>query len=309
MSADAFRRALGAFATGVTIVTTVDSRGEMVGLTANSFNSVSLDPPMVLWSLARSSRSLAAFESAGAFAIHVLAANQESLSARFAARGADKFAGLEVARGVDGVPLLDGCSARFQCRTVYRYEGGDHVIFVGEVVHFDHSDRAPLVFQQGRYAVATSKAALARGGDQAGDDAAFDRDFLIYLLGQAHYRQLRRLQGQLERHGLSELDWFAVSALSAHGELSVAALASELRFTGSELTYDQVAGLAVVGLVELRGGHDPDARARLTPKGRQAVVELVAAAKAIEADSERDLGYDEIRILKHWLRGIIDASG
>jgi 3-hydroxy-9,10-secoandrosta-1,3,5(10)-triene-9,17-dione monooxygenase reductase component len=309
MPTDAFRRALGAFATGVTIVTTVDADGGFVGLTANSFNSVSLDPPMVLWSLARNSRALGAFESASAFAIHVLAADQQALSVRFATRGVDKFAGLTIEHGVDGVPLLEGCSARFQCLTVYRYEGGDHVIFVGEVVKFDHSSRAPLVFQHGRYAVATRKVSPGIASTAPEGNATFDRDFLIYLLGQAHYRQLRLIQGHLNRHGLNELDWFVLTSLSAHGELSIAQLESELRFTDSELTYDQVAGLMVAGFVELRGGHDPDARATLMPKGRQAVVELVAAAKAVEADSERDLGHDETRILKRWLRSIIDAPG
>src|SRR5689334_23755866 len=110
-----FRDALGAFATGVTIVTTRGPNGADIGLTANSFNSVSLDPPMVLWSLARASFSLPAFQANPWFAVHVLAADQDGLSHRFATRGVDKFAGLELERGQGEVPLLPGCSARFQC--------------------------------------------------------------------------------------------------------------------------------------------------------------------------------------------------
>src|SRR6185503_13266212 len=110
-----FRNALGAFTTGVTIVTTCDGAGRDVGLTVNSFNSVSLEPPLVLWSLARSSASLAAFVEAPYFAVHILGARQEALSNCFARRGADKFAGLELVRGHGGVPLLDGCAARFEC--------------------------------------------------------------------------------------------------------------------------------------------------------------------------------------------------
>jgi flavin reductase (DIM6/NTAB) family NADH-FMN oxidoreductase RutF len=152
-----FRTALGAFATGVTIVTTRDAEGRDVGLTANSFNSVSLDPPMVLWSLAKSSRSLPAFLEAGHFAVHVLAANQEELSLRFATRGADKFSGLDVERSAGQVPLLRGCSARFVCRTAFRHEAGDHMIFVGEVESFDHSDLPELLFHRGRYSLAVPK--------------------------------------------------------------------------------------------------------------------------------------------------------
>src|SRR4249919_2131388 len=105
-----FRGALGAFTTGVTIVTTRDDGGHDVGLTVNSFNSVSLEPPLVLWSLARNAASLPAFVAAEHFAVHILAADQEPLSNRFAQRGADKFAGLELARGEGGVPLLPGCA-------------------------------------------------------------------------------------------------------------------------------------------------------------------------------------------------------
>src|SRR5579885_1464286 len=153
-----FRSALGAFATGVTVVTTRGANGEAVGLTANSFNSVSLDPPLVLWSLARSARSLPVFSQAPHWAVHILAADQEALSNRFAARGEDKFAGLETDTSAQNVPLLRGCAARFLCRTAFQYEGGDHIIFVGEVIEFDRSDSPPLVFHGGRYAFATKKA-------------------------------------------------------------------------------------------------------------------------------------------------------
>ena len=162
-----FRSALGAFATGVTIVTTRTGSGVDVGLTANSFNSLSLDPPMVLWSLAKSSRSLPAFLESGYFAVHVLAASQEALSHTFATRGAEKFAGLALERGRAGIPLLDGCTARFQCRTAIKYEGGDHLVFIGEVEAFDHFDRPPLVFHGGRYAAAVARPSAAPPLDAA----------------------------------------------------------------------------------------------------------------------------------------------
>lgn len=146
-----FRKALGSFATGVTVVTTSGTAGEDIGLTANSFNSVSLDPPMILWSLARSSLSLPAFRSAQHFAVHILGEDQEDISGRFARRGEDKFAGVELERGPSAIPMLKNFAARFVCRTAYQYEGGDHIIFVGEVVELDQRARAPLLFHGGQY--------------------------------------------------------------------------------------------------------------------------------------------------------------
>ncbi|WP_231562375.1 enoyl-CoA hydratase-related protein [Sphingomonas sp. 35-24ZXX] len=145
-----YRDALGQFATGVTIVTTRDSDGKAVGVTANSFNSVSLDPPLVLWSLARSARSMAAFEQSGQFAVHILASDQDALSNRFASRIEDKFAGLDI--GEDGPPRIEGCSARLVCSTRHLYEGGDHVIMVGEVVDYESDGKPPLLFHGGTYA-------------------------------------------------------------------------------------------------------------------------------------------------------------
>lgn len=147
------RSALGAFATGVTIITT-EYDGELAGVTANSFNSVSLNPPMVLWSLGKSALSLPLFDQASHFTVHILAEDQESLSTRFATRGGDKFENLDFARGCAGLPLLDGCTARFQCRKVFAYEGGDHIIFVGEIEQFDHIPKKPLLFHRGQFGAA-----------------------------------------------------------------------------------------------------------------------------------------------------------
>ena len=147
-----FRLALGGFVTGVTIVTTRDAGGVPAGVTASSFNSVSLDPPLVLWSLAKSARCRAAFHASRSWAVHVLAAGQQELSARFASRIDDKFAGLHTEEGLGGLPLLPGCVARLQCQTAFEYDGGDHTILVGEVIAFDRSDATPLLFHGGSYA-------------------------------------------------------------------------------------------------------------------------------------------------------------
>jgi 3-hydroxy-9,10-secoandrosta-1,3,5(10)-triene-9,17-dione monooxygenase reductase component len=145
------RRALGSFVTGVTVVTTLTPEDDPVGLTVNSFNAVSLSPPLVLWSLSRRAASYDAFVQASHFAVNVLAEDQAALSERFARTGGDKFTGVAWRSGLTGMPLLDGTVASFVCRNAHRYPGGDHLIFVGEVLAMECSARMPLVYAGGRY--------------------------------------------------------------------------------------------------------------------------------------------------------------
>lgn len=147
----ALRDALGRFATGVTIITCVDGGGQRVGLTANSFNSLSLEPPLVLWSLRRESPTFDAFESATHFAINVLAEPQVELSRRFAAQVEDRFAEGHWTSGLGGAPVLTGCTAVFECRTHARLDGGDHRLYVGEVLRVVEQGLAPLLFHSGHY--------------------------------------------------------------------------------------------------------------------------------------------------------------
>jgi len=146
-----FRRALGTFPTGVCIITARAVDGNPVGVTCSSFNSVSLDPPLILWSLGKSTYSRPVFEAAEHWAVHVLGAGQEHVSDRFARAGDDKFVGVQTVSGIGKVPLLVDCSTRFQCKTEHIYDGGDHIILVGRVLDFDHSDRLPLIFHSGAY--------------------------------------------------------------------------------------------------------------------------------------------------------------
>jgi flavin reductase (DIM6/NTAB) family NADH-FMN oxidoreductase RutF len=145
-----FRHALGQFATGVTIVTTADAQGHPVGLTISSFNSVSLEPPLVLWSLGHRAASLPIFQQCTHYAIHVLAAEQQVLAQRFATRGVDKFAGLDWQPNAQGVPLITGAAAVFECTHRNRHDEGDHTIFVGQVQHCQHLQGArPLLYHGG----------------------------------------------------------------------------------------------------------------------------------------------------------------
>jgi flavin reductase (DIM6/NTAB) family NADH-FMN oxidoreductase RutF len=145
------RRAFGRFGTGVTVITTRTPDGARLGLTANSFNTVSLEPPIVLWSLSGDSPSLEGFQSAGRFAVNVLAHNQLELSHRFARPSPDRFAGVDFADGLGGVPVLKGCVATIECSIVNTQGVGDHVLFLGQVERFAHDNAAPLLFCNGQY--------------------------------------------------------------------------------------------------------------------------------------------------------------
>ena len=147
-----FRQALGMFATGVTIVTARTASGSLVGLTANSFNSVSISPPLVLWSLAKSAGSMAAFSAGSHYAIHILSAHQQALAQQFASKDINRFAGVEFVLGAAGAPLLAGAVASFECFNRSQYEEGDHVIFVGEVERCTHTaGAAPLLYHGGKF--------------------------------------------------------------------------------------------------------------------------------------------------------------
>jgi 3-hydroxy-9,10-secoandrosta-1,3,5(10)-triene-9,17-dione monooxygenase reductase component len=165
------RDALGMFATGVTIVTARPDAAAPVGMTVNSFSSLSLDPPLVLWGVSKLARSFDLFVSASHWAVHVLSVEQEPLARRFATQGADKFAGLPLAAGIGDVPLLDGCCARFECRAAAAHDAGDHVILVGAVERYSRNEGAALVFRSGKFAITVDS---TRGGWQSGGAARQD---------------------------------------------------------------------------------------------------------------------------------------
>ncbi|WP_390618422.1 flavin reductase family protein [Maricurvus nonylphenolicus] len=146
-----FRNALGQFATGVTIVTTKDFQGQAVGMTANSFSSLSLEPPLVLWSIAKTSSNYTAFVETNDFAIHILNSEQQDLCGQFARKDIDRFAGVSTETNAAGTPLLTEYLARFQCTTEHRYEGGDHIILVGRVNQLDTQAGEPLLFYKGSF--------------------------------------------------------------------------------------------------------------------------------------------------------------
>ncbi len=283
----AFRNALGAFVTGVTIV--------------NSFNSVSLDPPMILWSLGLKSNSLDAFRNARWWAVHILSSEQEALSARFAKAGADKFAGLEVSDGPDQIPLIGDCAARFICRTAFEYEGGDHAIFVGEVTAFERADRTPLAFHQGRYARVMTPARPSQ--NPAADDGAFGRYFLGHLLGRAHADLFADVRREYRRRGLRGAEYTILSLLGIRDDCTTETIMQRAVVAGVD-----VPRAAILSLADKAYIRDVDGKWRLTAEGRQIVIELIAVAQAREARLEDALAPGEMEALRHLLERVIDPG-
>ncbi|MDY0071054.1 MAG: flavin reductase family protein [Thauera sp.] len=306
----AFRAALGTFTTGVTIITTRAQDGEPIGITANSFNSVSLNPPLVLWSLAKNARSLPAFTSASHWNVHILSAEQEELSGRFARQGEDKFADLALDESISSAPLLPHCTARFQCRTAFSYDGGDHLIFVGEVLAYDHSDLPPLVFQSGQYALAARKPREGvRLGAEPPPESSYTEDLLGYLLGRAHYQMLYALRQLLDTQALDELSFFTLSVLSIRDRLTLDELNSFISYTGMTASAESMAALEARQLVAIetdKGQHQQ--RYVLSAEGREASVRQIALAKAVEENIADKLGSGDTMALKLLLKRLISAS-
>lgn len=187
-----FRRCLGNFATGVTVITAKSSDGTQVGVTANSFNSVSLDPPLVLWSIVKTSSSYAVFENSNHFSVNILAADQIDLSNNFAKPSDDKFANIEIVSGLGGAPLLTNTAANFQCETHQIVDGGDHWIMIGKVVEFSNYGRSPLLYVQGSYAGAIPFTGAKTSAQNVASEKTLERlhDSTIYLM----HKVLQKIQ-------------------------------------------------------------------------------------------------------------------
>ena len=145
------RRVMGHFATGVTVITSIRSSGEMHGLTANAFTSVSLIPPLLLVCIDKKAESYPCFDESKIFTVNVLASDQEALSRRFAVTGGDKFEGVSYKVGANGAPILDGALAFLECKVTQKIDGGDHTIYIGEIEQAETKEGKPLLFFRGGY--------------------------------------------------------------------------------------------------------------------------------------------------------------
>ncbi|MGU3629275.1 flavin reductase [Comamonas sp. C24C] len=301
-----FRRALGMFGTGVTIVTTRAENGEPVGITANSFNSVSLEPPMVLWSLAKNARSLPVFQSASTWNVHILSNEQEALSNRFARVGEDKFSGLPLDSEEAHAPLLQDCSARFKCKTAFQYDGGDHIIFVGEVTGYDANPHPPLLYVTGGYAMASRKASPVASEPAADTNTAYSENLIGYLMGRAHFQFLSGLRRPMAAYGMTDADFYVLSLLSIQQPQSPAEIASHMAYTGTDIGAVALQSLISKGWVE--ESRDRAESLQLTTQGNEAILHVLAAAKAVETDLIASLGEMEAATLRNLLKKAIAAT-
>ncbi|MFT6131581.1 MAG: 3-hydroxy-9,10-secoandrosta-1,3,5(10)-triene-9,17-dione monooxygenase reductase component [Shewanella sp.] len=302
----AFRQALGSFTTGVTIITATAPDGTPIGLTANSFNSVSLDPPMVLWSLAKTSLSVDAFNEAEHWNVHVLSQHQQNLSNLFAARGEDKFKDLALDKGISTAPLIPDCSARFQCRNMVTHDGGDHLIFIGEVLGFDQQPLPPLVFQQGQYAMTARKPweEVNLSSEPSAPQCSYNEDLLGYLLGRSHFQMLFRMRKLFDEQALEDSHFFVLSVLNIQQKMTLEQLNTHIEYTGHILTKIDVDFLTSQDLIErLTGGCY-----KLTTHGRETSLHHIAQAKAIEEELIAELGAGDVMALKLMLKRVIHKT-
>ena len=237
----AFRRALGNFATGVTVITACTPEGVQTGVTANSFNSVSLDPALVLWSIMKTSGSVEIFEKASHFAINVLAADQIHLSNHFARPSDDKFAGIQYAAGLGNAPLLPDCAARFQCENYQRIDGGDHWILIGKVVAFDDIGRAPLLYHAGAYSAVIPHAGVKPKDSQASaaEEARNQKrlhDNLYYQMIQAVKRYQTGYLPLQQSTGLRTVEARMILTLHDFESLGAAELEQRIAMPDQDLT-------------------------------------------------------------------------
>ncbi|TMM46985.1 flavin reductase family protein [Colwellia ponticola] len=302
----AFRQALGSFTTGVTIITATAPDGTPVGLTANSFNSVSLDPPMVLWSLAKTSLSVDAFNKTEHWNVHVLSQHQQDLSNKFAAKGKDKFKDINLEDGISSAPLIKDCSARFQCRNMVTHDGGDHLIFIGEVLGFDQQPLPPLVFQQGQYAMTARKPweDVNLSSEPAAPQCSYNEDLLGYLLGRAHFQMLYRMRKVLDQQALEDSHFFALSVMNIQPKQTLEQLNTHLDYTGHSLSEEDIDFLESQALISKI---DNDSY-QLTDSGRVTSLHHIAQAKAIEEELIEELGAGDVMALKLMLKRLIHKT-
>lgn len=298
----AFRRALGNFATGVTIITAKAPDGTTVGVTASSFNSLSMDPPLILWSSIKGTPSCAIFEKASHFAVNILASDQMDMSNHFARQQEDKFAGMEWEPGIGGAPIFPNCAGRFQCETYDKLDGGDHWIFVGRVLAFDDFGRPPLCFHRGSYAMAFDHpSAFPQMPDVPSPDADAGRmaNHTFFLMMRASRAYQGRYQPKMEALGLSLIESRCLLALNDMPGLAPEEMVVHLHAPINE------ARAALVNLADRDLVVATDSGYALTDAGKRKAEECWAVAESFEKESFDGLSTAELAAFDKVLRQLI----
>lgn len=296
-----FRRALGQFPTGVTVITTLDDQDRPCGMTASSFNSVSMEPPLVLWSVGKGSRGTDIYANASHFVVNVLGNEQIDLSNRFASKMEDKFEGLDYDKGVNNCPVLQETAATFECKTWQVYEGGDHFIVVGEVVDYKHTDADSLVFHKGRYAIsATHPSTHTNDKNDAVDTEGFTSNYLLYLLRQTYNGYRNEFYPNLSGFDISIPEWRVMIAV-ANGSTSLDNLMSLVMQPLGELK-NTVSTLSDRGYLEVNGDV-----VGFTEAGVELSKKLQKMASHFEDELLNSLGAEKAQNLKDALKALLQA--
>jgi 4-hydroxyphenylacetate 3-hydroxylase, reductase component len=297
-----FRRCLGMFATGVTVIT-AQSGDQRAGVTANSFSSLSLDPPLILWCIKRSARSFPIFSEATHFAVNILAASQIELSQCFSSAEPDRFAHAQWRPGTRGAPLLEGVVAHFECSTEAQYDGGDHMIIVGRVRRFSHFEGAGLLFAQGRYGIAEDHphARRDRHAASAGTaaDLTHDSPILRLLFHALHCMHVGFEQSRLSE-GITIPQIRVLAGLYDQPALSLEQLAEHMNL-GPRDAEDAVGELIECGNVSrLEGGIF-----ELTPSGRSRREAIRQRVREFESAFFADIPASEVAAGRRFLERVV----
>jgi flavin reductase (DIM6/NTAB) family NADH-FMN oxidoreductase RutF/DNA-binding MarR family transcriptional regulator len=301
MDSRMFRRALGNFASGVTIVTACSSDGRKAGVTANSFNSLSLDPPLVLWSLDKRSSTWDVFRDASHFAVNLLAADQVELSNRFARSQVDKFAGIAHSSGLGGAALFEGCAGSFECVNHQQIDAGDHWLMIGRVERFEDLGRAPLVYHQGGYAMVmphpSSQSSLSGAPENIVSLLSSPLgNSLFFLMLQAVNGDNPRLLKENQSLGLHKNESRLLMVMDKAPHASLEELQQAVAMPGREVL-EALATLQAKGYLELCG-----TRHQVSCEGHRMVQHLWETLHSVEQELFGELSADELEIFKRGLR-------
>jgi flavin reductase (DIM6/NTAB) family NADH-FMN oxidoreductase RutF/DNA-binding MarR family transcriptional regulator len=300
-----YRRCLGQFATGVTVVTT-SLDGVLYGVTANSFTSVSLEPQLILWAVGKKSRTYEAFKNAPHFAINMLSADQVEISRRFgSSKVEDKFAGIAWTPGFAGLPILDGTAATLECRQIRREPVSDHLLIIGEVVQFRHSNRPPLIFSQGGYAVAGEHPDVGipisfRPPRMGGNTLDSVMSGLMYRAYASLSKALDEARSSLK---LTHMEARLMTAIESRPSSTLDDLMPELLIgvSACRYTYDS---LMERGLIRV----DENGRLSLTCAGQSLFEDLMRRCDAVEAKLLASLAPSDIEAAKKLMVALIQNS-
>ncbi|MCC0056656.1 MAG: flavin reductase [Rhodobiaceae bacterium] len=293
-----FRECLGQYVTGVTVMT-AEHEGALVGMTVNSFASLSLDPPLILWSIRKNSTSLDTFRAAPNFVVNVLASDQIAVSQQFAVSGDVKFDGIVYERGIHGQPLLAGSAATLECSLEAEHDGGDHYLLVGRVNRFRRHDRQPLVFKQGRYAATIEHPS---GGNKLGDNGASPNLPWAVLFRQAYADLNEAIDAMRSSAGLTFNQGRLLSAILEHPGLSAEALVP-LSLVEYAAAQDAISALCAKGFIARSG-----TGLKITASGAETLNGLLRKVAAIEDSLLEGCSKEEVLVARRVLAKLIRSA-